>query len=87
MSTYEIKWNGQSYHAADITIFVGTKDELHVTIADTTLEDEILSHMYADDRLEGEAFELDDMIAYFVEPDEWALPDVQIIKIVEQSYL
>lgn len=86
MNTYEIEWNGQSYRAADITIFAGKKDELNVTIADTTLEDKILSHMYAGDKMENEAFAMDDKIAFFILPDEWRLCEEHLIRIVESSY-
>ncbi len=86
MNTYEIEWNGQLYRAADITIFAGKEDELDVTIADTTLEDEILSHMYAGDKLEDKAFAMDEMIVFFILPDEWKLDEGHLIKIVESSY-
>ena len=86
MNTYEIEWNGQSYRAADITIFAGKEDELDVTIADTKLEDEILSHMYAGDEMEDKAFTMDDKIAFFILPNEWKLDEEHLIKIVESSY-
>ena len=86
METYEIEWNGQSFHAADITIFAGKEDELNVTIADTSFEDEILAHMYAGDILEDEAFAMDERIAYFILPCEWELDEEHLIKIVESSY-
>lgn len=86
MNTYEIEWNGQSYRAADITIFAGKEDELDVTIADTKLEDEILSHMYAGDEMEDKAFAMDDKIAFFILPNEWKLDEEHLIKIVESSY-
>ena len=87
MDTFTIEWNGDSYRAADITIFAGKEDELDVTVADTLFENEILSHMYAGDRLENEAFAMDDKIAYFIEPHEWSLLEEEITRIVEQSYL
>lgn len=86
METYEIEWNNQSYRAADITIFAGKEDELNVTIADTTLEDELLAHMYAGDKLENQAFTMDDRIAFFILPHEWELDEEHLIKIVESSY-
>lgn len=86
METYEIEWNNQSYRAADITIFAGKEDELNVTIADTTLEDELLTHMYAGDKLENQAFAMDDRIAFFILPHEWELDEEHLIKIVERSY-
>jgi len=86
MNTYEIEWNGQSYRAADITIFAGKEDELNVMIADTTLEDALLSHMYAGDKLENQAFAMDDRIAFFILPNEWQLDKEYLVKIVESSY-
>lgn len=86
MSTYQIEWNNQSYKAADITIFAGKKDELDVTIADTTLEDALLAHMYAGDKLERQAFAMDDRIAFFILPHEWKLDEEHLVKIVESSY-
>ena len=80
MNTYQIEWNNQSYCAADITIFAG-KD-----IADTTLEDALLTHMYAGDKLERQAFAMDDRIAFFILPHEWSLDDEHLVKIVENSY-
>lgn len=86
MNTYEIEWNGKSYRAADIAIFTGKEDELTVTIADTTLEDEILSHMIAGDKLEKEASVLDDKICFFIFPHDWNLDEEHLVKIVESSY-
>ena len=86
MNTYEIEWNGQSYRAADITIFAGKEDELNVMIADTTLEDALLSHMYAGDKLENQTFAMDDRIAFFILPNEWQLDKEYLVKIVESSY-
>lgn len=86
MNTYEIEWNGQLYRAADITIFAGKEDELDITIADTTLEREILSHMYSGDEMEDKAFAMDDKIAFFILPNEWKLDEEYLIKIVESSY-
>ena len=86
METYEIEWNNQSYRVADITIFAGKEDELNVTIADTTLEDELLTHMYAGDKLEDQAFAMDDKIAFFILPHEWGLDEEHLINIVESSY-
>lgn len=86
MNTYEIEWNNQLYRAANITIFAGKEDELNVTIADTTLEDELLAHMYAGDELENQAFTMDDRIAFFILPNEWKLDEEHLIKIVESSY-
>lgn len=62
------------------------EDELNVTIADTTLEDEILSHMYAGDEMEDKAFAMDDKIAFFILPNEWKLDEEHLIQIVESSY-
>lgn len=86
MNTYEIEWNNQSYRAADITIFAGTEDELNVTIADTALEEELLSHMYAGDELEDSAFAMDESIVFFILPDEWGLDEKRLVEIVENSY-
>lgn len=67
-------------------ILLCKEDELDVTIADTTLEDEILSHMYAGDEMEDKAFAMDDKIAFFILPNEWKLDEEHLIKIVESSY-
>ncbi len=86
MNTYKIEWNGKSYRAADITIFAGKENELTVTIADTTLEDELLSHMDAGDKLENKAVALDIKICFFIFPHDWKLDEEHLVKIVESSY-
>ena len=45
MNTYEIEWNGQSYRAADITIFAGKEDELNVMIADMLVINWKIKHL------------------------------------------
>ena len=87
MEAYDIEWNGKSHRAADITIFAGQKDEEHITIADTDFENELLSHMYTDDSFVDSAIEMDDKLAYFIEPSEWDLDEAQIVALVEKEYL
>ena len=85
MEKYSINWLGKEYLAIDITIFAGTPDELQVTVSSTELDTVLLQDMdgsiAADD-----ATRLDEKIAYYIEPDEFNLPEEEIVKIVEASY-
>lgn len=85
MEKYSINWLGKEYPAIDIVIFAGTPDELQVTVSSTELDAVLIQDMEGS-IASAEATKLDESIAYYIEPDEFDLPEEEIVKIVEASY-
>lgn len=85
MEKYSINWLDKEYPAIDITIFAGTPDELQVTVSSTELDTVLLQDMDGSIATD-DAIRLDEKIAYYIEPDEFNLPEEEIVKIVEASY-
>ena len=78
-----IFWRETRYPGIDIVIFSGTEKEKEVTVSTTELEDELLDETR---NCSGQdAADLDDTIAYYIDPVEMKLPENEIIKIVEDA--
>lgn len=86
MDRYLMSYQDKQYPVMEVTIFKDTPDERDIIVATTDLEDRLLHDMDAQSSVAKEATELDENIAYYVEPEEIRLSCEDIAKIVEASY-
>lgn len=79
-----IKFNGKEYPTKEFTIHEGMEDEEEVLVSTTELQDALFDgdgHYVSD-----EAMNVDAMIYYFLDEQDFNLPDEKIIEILEKTY-
>ena len=85
MKKDKINWLGKNYPALYIVIFKDTPEEREILVSTTDLEVVLLED------IEGsiaahDAIALDEVIAYYIEPEEVLLPEEEIVELIERAY-
>lgn len=78
-----LSWNGKAYPAKTVTIFSGTKREMQATVSVIELEERLTNEECQ--CISPEAEELDNQVTYYLDIDEFKLPEEQIISIIEDA--
>lgn len=80
-----INWQGHSYPTMEVVLFPNTDKEETVLVSITALEDRLMECIKSCGAGCAEAIELDEQIFYYLDGEEFNLPDEEIRKILENA--
>lgn len=82
-----IKFNGKEYPTKEFIIHEGMEDEEEVLVSTTELQDALFDgDGHFGNYVSDEAMNVDALIYYFLNEQDFNLPDEKIIEILEKTY-